>query len=519
MRNADHSEVHSQSRREFLKHTTLAAAWPAVGPSFLAAAKGRKPNLLVLWADEQRADTMAAYGNQKIHAPNLNRLADESVVFEKTYVSQPVCTPSRSTVMTGLWPHQSGCTQNNVALAPEVPAFPEIVKDPDYRTGYFGKWHLGDEIFAQHGFEEWRSMEDGYWRYYRENRDIDEKSDYFRFLQELDYKPDTSRGDYSRGFAARLPIEHCKPSFLEQETCAFLKRHRNEPFMLYVNFLEPHMPFFGPLDKEHDPAGINLPANLNDPFEENEPEEYRRKRALYRLKGYKEYDLKKEQDWRQLIAKYWGLVTQVDRSVGVILETLEMLGLAEDTIVVHTSDHGDMMGSHGLLTKSVMFEEAARVPWLMRVPQLGRSQQVVKQPVSHIDLVPTLLDLMDAEGRGVLPGQSLKPLLEGRTVEEDHVFLQWNQAGTLASGRNPAGAKRKEDARPGNEWRAVVSPEGWKLCLHTKDRNQLYNLAKDPGETTNVYDVPANRGIIQRLTARIHAWQKRVKDCLKVECV
>ena len=200
------------TRRQFLRQATLAAAVPAVGPAILgAAAPSRKPNLLVLWTDEQRADTMAAYGNTKIKVPNLNKLSEESVVFEKAYVSQPVCTPSRSTIMSGLWPHQSGLTQNNIALPPEVPTLPEIANDQEYRTGYMGKWHLGDEIFPQHGFQEWVSMEDGYSRFYGESRDQDARSDYHHFLVEKGYKPDTDGGRFSRGFAARLPIEHCKP--------------------------------------------------------------------------------------------------------------------------------------------------------------------------------------------------------------------------------------------------------------------------------------------------------------------
>jgi len=110
------------TRRDFMKRGAAAAPISALLPHILTSkSNARKPNVLVLWTDEQRADTMAAYGNYAIHAPNLNKLADESVVFERAYVSQPVCTPSRSTVMTGLWPHQNGCVQNNIALVRDFP--------------------------------------------------------------------------------------------------------------------------------------------------------------------------------------------------------------------------------------------------------------------------------------------------------------------------------------------------------------------------------------------------------------
>jgi arylsulfatase A-like enzyme len=495
------------SRRDFMKTSVLATSMPALA----AKKQSRKPNVLFIWTDEQRADTMAVYGNHKIHAPNLNKLAEESVVFERAYVSQPVCTPSRSTVMSGQWPHQNGCTQNNIALAPKVAAFPEIVNDPDYRTSYIGKWHLGDEIYPQHGFQEWRSMEDGYSKYYGDHRDLQDRSTYHAFLDKLGYKPDTSQAQFSRGFAANLPIEHCKPKYLELEACDFMSRHQNEPFMLYINFLEPHMPFHGPLDDEHDPKEVDLPDNYDDPLEDNEPKEYHEKRKAARDREVGGLNLKTEAGWRRLIANYWGLVTQVDRSVGAILKKLDDLGLADDTIVVYTSDHGDMMGSHQMLAKTVMYEEAVRVPWLMRLPK-QRKQIRVPHPVSQIDLVPTLLDAMGLNAAN-LPGNSLLPTLDGAKPEEDHVFIEWSPVEAYPKGRNPYGATRTPDPK-GNAVRTVVAPDGWKLSIHTNDHNQLFNLNTDPGERINVFDQPENKAVIQRLTAKIQAWQAKSGDTL-----
>ena len=490
------------TRRDFIK--TLAAS--TVGLNVVGSAKGtRKPNLLFLWTDEQRADTMLVYGNRKIHAPNLNKLASESVVFRNAYVSQPVCTPSRSTVMTGLWPHTNSCTENNVPLPESVPCFPEILADSDYRTGYFGKWHLGDEVFAQHGFEEWASIEDMYRKYFRDGRDPDRRSSYWHFLKELGYEPDTRNGDFSRGFAARLPIEQCKPKFLELKTCDFLRRHRDEPFILYVNFLEPHMPFYGPLDDEHDPSEVDLPPNFDDPLEENEPLRYRLLREHYRQRGFERHDLETESGWRRLIANYWGLVTQVDLSVGVILKTLEELGLADNTIVVYTSDHGDMMGSHKLLAKSVMYEESVRVPWLMRVPQLGRTQRVIEDRVSHIDLVPTLLDLMGKPMQDRFPGHSLVPVLKGGEAAEDHVYIEWNPA--VLRGTTPRSIRTVSEEDRDRAHRAhthtVISPDGWKLCLSDLDKSQLFDLNDDPWETTNLYYSGAHQDVITRLAHKI----------------
>jgi len=191
------------TRRDFLKAAGsfgVASMLASGGTPAQTAGRGeRKPNLLFIWTDEQRYNTMAAYGNEKIRTPNLNRLADKSVVFKKAYVTQPVCTPARSSVMTGMWPHQNGCLKNNIPLRKETKCLPELLDDPEYRSAYMGKWHLGDEIFLQHGFDEWVSIEDNYIAYYSEGRNRNLRSDYHHFLVQKGYEPG-KRGTF--GFPA-----------------------------------------------------------------------------------------------------------------------------------------------------------------------------------------------------------------------------------------------------------------------------------------------------------------------------
>ena len=507
------------SRRAFLKTAAAVSAGVAIRSE---AAARKKPNLLFIWTDEQRPDTMAAYGNARIPTPHLNALGSESVVFERAYVTQPVCTPSRCSVMTGLWPHTAGLTTNNIPLPAAVPCFPELLGDPEYAIGYMGKWHLGNEVFPQHGFNEWISIEDNYIQYFTAGRDKAQRSDYHRFLLDRGYAPDRPQDNtFSRAFAARRPLEHCKPKFLEEMAVDFLKRHRNRPFVLYVNFLEPHMPFFGPLDDAVRPEDVSLPASFFRPFGENDPLRHR----LRRIRDEKAYGAT-ERDIRALIAKYWGLVAQVDLSVGAILNTLDGLGLKENTVVVYTSDHGDMMGAHGMVAKSVMYEEAVRIPWLMRIPPLGFGQTRIKTPVSHIDMVPTLLDLMGADPRPALPGRSLVPLIRGGQPAEDHVFIEWNaDRPETGTGERPGNVSKDELERlcaasealaraAGSETRTVIGPDGWKLCLTRGDKSQLFNLNEDPGEMENLYYSGNCSDIIRRLTDRIHRWQEKVRDPL-----
>src|SRR5205823_2497159 len=189
----------------------------------------RKSNLIIFLPDQQRTDTI---GNPKVYAPNLNKLASESVVFERAYVTHPVCTPSRSSLMSGLWPHTNSCTKNSVPLPEQFRVLPELLEDSDYHTAYMGKWHLGAEGFPQRGFQEWISTEI--------------VGPYTEFLIANGQTPDKKGGGFSEMAVSRLPLELSKPKFLETHACEFIRRNRADPFLLIVVFVEPDSPYNGP---------------------------------------------------------------------------------------------------------------------------------------------------------------------------------------------------------------------------------------------------------------------------------
>lgn len=477
-------------------------------------------NLLFIFTDEQRPDTMAAYGNTLIQTPYLNRLADESVVFEKCYVTQPVCTPSRSSILTGLWPHTNGCTANNIPLRPETPCVPEMVDG--CRTAYFGKWHLGDEIYAQHGFDHWVSIEDGYIAHYGPDRDRNARSSYHHYLVSKGYVPEDPRNTFPRIQAARMPEEDCKPAFLAHEVSRWLHSvSKDERFIAYVNFLEPHMPFTGPRDHQYPPESVALPGNFDNlPVERNHLRTRLLQRSYY-LHGHEGMPLRNEFDWRRLIANYWGLVSQVDAALGRILETLAACGLDDDTIVVFSSDHGDMMGSHRLLAKTVMFEESARTPLLVRAP--GLRPRIERAPVSQIDLGPTLLDMLGERGPDTLQGRSLRPLLEtGRLEGDSDVFVEWNGANSGISklerdetpdGLAPLATPEEIRASLRDPIRTIVTADGWKLNWSPDlGQHELFNLRDDPLETRNLYASEDCREQVGVLRRRLDAWGARTGD-------
>jgi arylsulfatase A-like enzyme len=501
------------SRRSFLRTAALGSAGLALGSRIRAqtATLSRKPNLLVFLPDQQRADTIACYGADHVLAPNLDKLASQSFVFEQAYVTHPVCTPSRSSLMTGTWPHTNACTHNEIRLETHFRCLPEMIDDTDYRTAYMGKWHLGDEVFAQHGFEEWISILDGHQATFGASRDQKAVSDYSKFLASKGLNPDDKHGAFSRDFASKLPLELSKPQFLETRVCDFLAQHRRDPFVLFVAFFEPHPPYYGPLNNEHPLDQIDIEPTLDQTFAENMPLRYR-----LRQEQEKKNFGASPVDYLRIKQRYLGLVTEIDRSIGVILARLEELGLADNTIVVHTSDHGDMMGAHRLFGKTVLFQEAARVPYLIRMPE-QRQTISIPQKVSHIDFVPTMLDLLGKAPHEQCAGQSRAPLLRGESMAAETTFLEWSPGKKQKISKSSKLADPEKIQRAMNEsTRAAISSDGWKLCLRDTDKNELYNLRADPREEHNLYDNSAQKDVIRRLTREIHRWQESVGDSVNV---
>ena len=426
--------------------------------------------------------------------------------------TQPVCSPDRASVMTGLYPHTHGIVANNIPLPEKARTLPEIIDDPDYLTAYMGKWHLGNEIFAQRGFETWMAIEDSYIQYYGPNKDREARSDYHHWLVEKGYQPN-ERNRFSRSFAASLPLEHCKPKFLEEKAIEFLEANKNEPFILYINFLEPHMPFFGPLDSLYSPDEVILPGNFNDVASDEDPISHRNK-----WEGNKRQYGNTEEEFRELIAKYWGLVTQVDMSVGAILDKLESLGLSENTIIVYTSDHGDMMGAHRMVAKGVMYEEAVRIPFLLRDPRLNISQKMIRERVSQVDIVPTLLDLMGHKVPGYLEGKSLVPSMKADEFPAEDIFIEWNshmdyRVRDWAEREITEADSVQLAASP--SIRTVISKEGWKLSLSNRDKSQLFDLNKDPLEIKNLFYKEEYQQTIKELAGKIKEWQTVTNDTLR----
>ena len=473
----------------------------------------RKRNLVVFLTDQQRVDTMASYGNAKVHAPNLNKLASQSVVFDRAYVTQPVCTPSRSSLMTGLWPHTTGCTSNGSILETRFRVLPELVQDKDYRTAYMGKWHLGPQGPDQRGFERWISTQ--------------HLSDYSKFLVSKGMVPDRESGGFSAWAVSTLPLELSQTEFLKQQACDFIRRHPREPFILIVAFVEPHPPYNGPFNDEHAMADVDVDLTAHTPLSADVPLRYRLMQEWQRARATSDATGKSRRhfgitdaDIRSIKQRYLGLITLIDQSVGGVLACLEETELTNHTAIVFTSDHGDSLGAHQLFGKEVMYEEAVRAPYLVRLPGLRPGR--VTNPVSHIDFVPTLIDLLGQAESEQCAGTSLLPIIRGESTTAKNVFIEWSpnqyavsvrqkvkKGTTLASARSIKRALHESS-------RTVITADGWKLSLRDKDLNELYNLNDDPTEARNLYYRGEYAQIISRCAAEIQRWQEATGDTLKL---
>jgi arylsulfatase A-like enzyme len=295
-------------------------------------------------------------------------------------------------------------------------------------------------------------------------------------------------------------VEHSKPSFLANEASNFILKHRAEPWMLYVNFLEPHTPFssvLNDLHSEEDTPLKNYPGTPLGP----EPEAYKLRREQT-AGGKKKGTGVSAEDRARLLRQarnYAGLCSLVDQALNRILWMLEVTGQAQNTVIFYTSDHGEMMGAHGFMAKSIMYEEAMHVPLLVRAPFRQLKPHHVTQPVSHIDIVPTVLELLGKKNPG-LSGRSLVPMLEGGTRADSNVIVQWN-------------SDKNEDAGAPNA-RTIISPEGYKLVLHDRDVSMLFDHNKDPQELRNVYGKPEYAAVQAKLRKKIEGWQKQANDKL-----
>lgn len=444
------------------------------------------PNVLLICTDQQRFDAVAAAGNPHIQTPNLDRLAAEGVLFENCYVQNPVCSPSRASLMTGRYVPAHGLHANGVDIDPTTEVFTKRLADEGYDCGLVGKFHLGS---CQGGRLEPR-LDDGF-RVFRWAHDPyvgSSENAYHRWLKAShpDLFASASRGGDGEHTWDAMPTEAHYSRWIGNETIDFLtsSRDNDKPFFFVANFFDPHHGFGAPkeyLDR-YDPAALPAPVTREGELAGKPPifEEASQRSYAGHARGFVEYT---DDELQETKAAYYAMVSLVDDEVGRILDALEREGLADNTMVVFTSDHGEMLGDHQLMLKGpFMYDCAVRVPLIVRWPghiAQGRRQELVQ----WIDLAPTFLAAAGIEAPPTFQGASLLPLLAGDGEGwRDWALCQYRDSGH--SYDPPVHV-------------TMLRHDRWKLVVHhgqpastRKRTGELYDLEADPAELVNLWSDP-----------------------------
>ena len=487
-------------RRDFLKAAGLTALGLRCG---VAGGSPRPWNVVIISSDEHNPRFLGHLGHQAL-TPNMDRLATEGVRLDRLYTSSPICAPTRASFLTSLWPQEHSQINNGTVLNSGHTLLSSFFGDQGYDTACFGKLHTnGDEANDPYGFDrllninttDWTAVKGGYWddsgggAYY-------DPSDQAAFT-----------GSAAASMLGRVqPREGMNRDYvLTKEAISWITQARAKPFFCYLSALAPHYPFTMPEDfyRLFDPNKVDLSGGMDE--------------ATLRSvspAGARSLD---EHAWssmstdlsRRCTARYMGMVAWMDHLVGLVLDALDLHGLADDTIVLYVSDHGDMAGEHGLWLKSTMFEGACRKVGLLRVPGVLRPGQVVSTPMNEVDVLPTV-----AGFAGLAPALPSGDTISGRSRAESIL-------------RDAAGLPPKELERGGVEvpeqafshylfsgtkpWMSLVATASFKYVRYYRSVSdlvfdtELYDTDADPYETTSLADDPAYAELVAGLDAELEA--------------
>jgi arylsulfatase A-like enzyme len=447
------------------------------------------PNILLIFADQHRYDCTGANGHPFIQTPNLDRLAAEGLNYAHAFTPCPICVPTRASLLTGQWPagrggegHQAILNEGSEAPRPfrtELPTFSQALNAAGYFMGMAGKWQVNPELGPQaFGFHTY--LDGGGYSAWRAAQGLPPRPHTNHWFGECDpcITPEHSRLAWGAD---------CAIDLMRQGAAS------GKPFFVRWDPTEPHLPNVvpEPYCSLYPPAQIAPWPGFDDPLE-GKPYIQKKMRQNWGIEGWS------WQRWAPVVARYLGEITLLDAQVGRLLAELDRLGLAENTLVIYTCDHGDLGGSHGMIDKHmVMYDDVLRVPLLLRWPaRLPAGERREEFVIHALDLASTLLAAAGVSAPPTFRGQNLLDLVEGSAPPRADAFAMYHgsQFG-LYSQRS-------------------IRDRRWKYVWNPTAEDELYDLQTDPGEITNHAADPEYAPELRRLRGRVLDWMEEIRDPL-----
>lgn len=435
----------------------------------------KKPNIVFLFSDQQRWDTLGAYGQKLDISPNLDQLAEKGVKFDKAFSCQPVCGPARSCLQTGKYATETGCYRNGIALPKDEKTIAHWAAEAGYQLGYVGKWHLATT--------EGDSNEDLGRKFDYKTKPIPLEyrggwKDYWTASDILEFTSDGFGGHVFDQNMEKVEFEGYRVDKTADLALDFLEQTKeDEPFFLFTSFIEPH--------HQNNMNTYQGPKGSKEKYKDFEiPED---------LKG-------KDGDWKENYPDYLGCCASLDHNVGRIIDKLEEMGVAENTVIIYTSDHGSHFKTRNDEYKRSCHESSLHIPLIISGPGF-RDEKNIEELVSLIDLSPTFLDLAGLEVPDYMQGNSLKSLVDNRDRNwRDEVFVQISESQV---GR-------------------AIRTKRWKYSVQAPEKDGfldadsliyqddfLYDLKNDPYEKENLIKKEEYREVKNKLRETL---KKRIKE-------
>jgi len=472
----------------------------------------KRKNILLITSDQQHWDTLGAF-NKEISTPNLDRLIEEGMVFDRAYCPNPTCTPTRASMITGLYPSQHGAWSLGTKLPEETETIGSILKEEGYKTALIGKAHFQHNLQNKkypsleampllQDLEFWRNFDEEFYGFdtieltrnhtneflvgqhyaiWMEDNGLDNWRDYF--------SAPTGTMDPEKKHVWEIPEKYHYNAWIAERTNGLLKNYKenDENFFLWSSFFDPHPPYFvpEPWASMYDPNEITISGYAEGEHEKNPPHFAMTQEQAPDYSTYFEPEdknwlhgchshIQDEQSLRKDIAIYYGMISMMDEYIGKILNQLDELGIADETLVVFTTDHGHFFGHHGLTAKGPFhYEDMIKVPMIARDNKEIKSGSVNSSFQSLVDFTPTFLEWVGLKVPRTMSGISQAEVWKGNSESvRDHIIVENQHTATTMNLRTYVNERYKITVYFNNEY------------------GELYDLQNDPKEVHNLWDNP-----------------------------